>query len=278
MLFRHPGDDLVLLRELLLERGDLGLELGGPGRGGGRLECCGGVLEELLLSVVEQAGLKVVLFAELRDGDLVDVVAAEKSGLLLGGERSAGLAGHGLSRCRSYGGGGESHASAGAVQLYVGTEGWVLCYDVRSGDEAWAVDCGAQIVALDAHPGGVDVLAGARVLAFDPRGEAGPIVSVDPGEMHLRRVGAKRYIATPAAVYRLVAEERPALLYACRAHALHVREGGLQALVEGPPGTVLVEDDGLAMVWPFPDATTHLVAPWGRNEWAITPLTGRGGV
>jgi hypothetical protein len=163
-------------------------------------------------------------------------------------------------------------------RLYVGTEGWVLCYDVRFGDEAWAVDCGAPIVALDAHPGGVDVLAGARVLAFDPRGEAGPIVSVDPGAMHLRRVGAKRYIATPAGVYRLVAEERPALLYACRARALHVREGGLHALVEGPPGTVLAEDDGLAMVWPFPDATTHLLAPWGRDEWAITPLTGRGGL
>jgi len=118
VLFRHPGDDLVLLRELLLERGDLGLELRGPGRGGGRLECGGGVLEELLLPVVEQAGLKVVLFAELRDGDLVDVVAAKKSGLLLGGERSAGLTGHGLSRCRSYGGGGESHASAGAVHFH----------------------------------------------------------------------------------------------------------------------------------------------------------------
>jgi len=32
------------------------------------------------------------------------------------------------------------------------------------------------------------------------------------------------------------------------------------------------------MVWPFPDATTHLVAPWGRDEWAITPLKGRGGL
>jgi hypothetical protein len=59
--------------------------------------------------------LKVVLLADLRYGDLLDVVATEQSGLLLGGERSAGLAGHGLSRCRSYGGGEESHASAGAV-------------------------------------------------------------------------------------------------------------------------------------------------------------------
>ena len=64
MLFGHPGDDLVFLRELLLKRGDLGLELRGTGRGGGRLECCGGVLEELLLPVIEQAGLKVGLFAE----------------------------------------------------------------------------------------------------------------------------------------------------------------------------------------------------------------------
>ena len=163
-------------------------------------------------------------------------------------------------------------------RLYVGTDGWVVCFDVRSGDEVWAADCGAPILALDAHVSGVDVLAGARVLAFDPRGEAGPVAPVAPGATQLRRVGAKRYIAAPTGVYRLVAGEKPALLYACRCHGLYERDGALQALVEGPPGTVLVEDDGLAMVWPFADAAAHLVAPWGRAEWAVAPLEGRGGL
>ena len=119
MLFGHPGDDLVLLGELLLQGRDLRLERCGARRGSRRLECGDGVLEELLLPVVEETRLKVVLFADLRDGHLIDVVASQECGLLLGGEGSAGLAGHGLSRCRSYGGGGESHASAGAVQSQV---------------------------------------------------------------------------------------------------------------------------------------------------------------
>jgi hypothetical protein len=80
VLLGDPGDDGVLLCDLLLQ--GLHLRLKGLGRGDGRLRLQGGggVLEQLLLPVVEEAGLKVVLLAELGDGDLVDVVAAEKGG------------------------------------------------------------------------------------------------------------------------------------------------------------------------------------------------------
>ncbi len=116
MLLGDPRDVGVLLGDLLLQ--GLALRLQGLRRGGGRgrLQRGGCILEELLLPVVEETRLEIVLLAELGDGDLVNVVAPEDGGLLVGGERSARLVGHGLSWSRSYGGGGESHASAGAVE------------------------------------------------------------------------------------------------------------------------------------------------------------------
>ena len=116
MLLGDPGDDRVLLGDLLLKGLDLGLE--GPRRRGGlwRAQRARSVLEELALPVVEEARLQVVLLAELRDGDLVDVVATEDGGLLVGRERSAGFAGHGVSWCRFLCGGKESRDRAGSVQ------------------------------------------------------------------------------------------------------------------------------------------------------------------
>ena len=92
MLLSHPGDHLVLLGDDAVLAGELlfkGLDLADEllrGRGGARLQRRDSVLEEALLLVVEHAGLKVVLFAELRHRDLLDVVPREKGGLLLGGE------------------------------------------------------------------------------------------------------------------------------------------------------------------------------------------------
>ncbi|MES2639161.1 MAG: hypothetical protein V4850_06745 [Myxococcota bacterium] len=160
-------------------------------------------------------------------------------------------------------------------RLYAGLGDWLVCLDVRTGAEVWAEDCGAPVTALDAHPDGVDVLAGEQALLFDPRGAQGAAAAVGRVGSLLRRVGALRYVGAEGGIWRLAPGERPALLFACTCDALHVRDGALQALVQGPNGTVLVEDDGMPMVWPFVEAGAHHTAPWGRTDWAVTP---RGGV
>ncbi len=115
--------------------------LEGRGWRGGlwRAQRARGVLEELALSVVEQARLQVLLLAELRDGDLVDVVATEDGGLLVGRERSAGFAGNGVSRCRFLCDGGKSRDWAGGkFALYRGLA--ALQHYVRVAHDAWQVD------------------------------------------------------------------------------------------------------------------------------------------
>ncbi|MDP2310544.1 MAG: hypothetical protein Q8P18_31285 [Pseudomonadota bacterium] len=163
-------------------------------------------------------------------------------------------------------------------RLYAGIEDWLVCFDVRTGTEAWAEDCGAPVTALDAHADGVDLVAGDQALFFGPRGEPGAASAVGRTGGHLRRVGALRYVGAEGGIWRIAPGERPTLLYACTCTALHVRNGALQALAEGPTGTVVVEDDGVAMVWPFVEARAHLVEPWGHTEWAVAPRAGANGL
>lgn len=87
MLLHQLPEDLVLALELRLEDQDLLLEagLGGALSSPRALERSVALLEELLLPAVEGAGLELVLVAELRDGNLVDEVAAKDHDLLLGG-------------------------------------------------------------------------------------------------------------------------------------------------------------------------------------------------
>lgn len=163
-------------------------------------------------------------------------------------------------------------------RLYVGLDDWLVCMDVRSGVEVWAEDCGARVTALHAHTDGVDVLAGDKALFFDPRGTSPSTDTVARNGTLLCRVGALRYVAAPGGIWRLAPGKRPTLLYGCTCTALHVRDGALQAVAEGPTGTVLVEDDGVAMVWSFFEAGAHHVAPRGAAEWAVAPRAGANGV
>lgn len=163
-------------------------------------------------------------------------------------------------------------------RLYVGMDEWLVCFDVRTGAEVWAEDCGAPVTGVDAHGDGVDVFAGSRVLTFDPRGGAGVEVALGAAGSLLRRVGGLRYVGAEGGIWRIAPGERPTLLFACTCTALHLRDGALQAVAQGPTGTVIVEDDGLAMVWPFVEAGAHHVAPWGGREWAVVPRTGTNGL
>lgn len=163
-------------------------------------------------------------------------------------------------------------------RLYVGFGEWLVCLDAKTGAEVWGEECAGLVAALHAHPGGVDALVGPRVLAFDPRGVAGPPVAMGRTGSTLLRVGAIRYVGADDGIWRLVPGERPALLYACASPTLYDRDGAFRALAVGPPGTVLVEDDGMPLVWPFADAEAHLIAPWGLAEWAVVPREGRGGL
>ncbi len=163
-------------------------------------------------------------------------------------------------------------------RLYMGLQDWIVCLDVRTGVEVWAADCGERVVALDAHLDGVDVLAGKRLCAFDPRGVPGDITDL-PGPGHrIRRIAARRYVTSKAGIWRVSPGERPTLHYACACDELYVRDGALQAIAQGPTGTVLVEDDCLAMVWPFVDAASHHVAAWGRTDWVVAPRAGTNGL
>lgn len=168
--------------------------------------------------------------------------------------------------------------AAARRRLYVGSDEWVACVDARTGAEVWAEACGADVTALIAHADGVEALAGGRLHRFDAFGRPGDGVYVGREAAHLCRGGADRYVGAPDGIWRIASGERPALLYGCRVHTLVERAGAMQAVVDGPSGTVIVEDDGVPLVWPFPDAATHTMAPWGATEWAVAPLTGRGGV
>ncbi|MDP2317543.1 MAG: hypothetical protein Q8P41_31955 [Pseudomonadota bacterium] len=173
----------------------------------------------------------------------------------------------------------EPHALARhGRRLYAGIGEWLVCLDARTGGAVWSVDCGAPVSALDAHAEGVDALAADQLVSLDPRGAVVSSVSVGRRGGLLRRVGGIRYVAAEDGIWRIPPGERAALLYACVCHGLYDRAGRLHALGEGAPGTVLIEDDGLAMVWPFADAASHLIAPWGKAEWAVAPRAGRGGL
>ncbi len=168
--------------------------------------------------------------------------------------------------------------AAAGRRLYVAADEWLACVDLRSGAEVWAVELGAPPTALEARAEGVTVAAEGGLTSYDPHGRLLSLVPVEGPCRAIRSVGAGRYVATPRGIYRLLPNERPAMLYACAPSALHDRDGALQALAQGPGGTVLVEDEGLPLVWRFPDAEGHHLAPWGRVEWAVAPRSGRGGV
>jgi len=107
---------VVLLRERRLQGLVFALQVLLPRtRGRGGLKGASEVLESLLLPVVEDAGLQLVLLAELRNGDRVHEMPPEDGDLLLGGELATGLTGRGFFTCRSLCSGGESQDSLGAV-------------------------------------------------------------------------------------------------------------------------------------------------------------------
>jgi hypothetical protein len=83
MLLHQFGDDLVLALELVAQGGDGPLEVA-VGSGALPLEGGRSVLEELLLSEVEQRGRELMLVAEVRDGDVVDQVPPQDGDLLDG--------------------------------------------------------------------------------------------------------------------------------------------------------------------------------------------------
>jgi hypothetical protein len=101
------GRRASFLRVLCQRSGELGfqvidflsellLSLGWPGAGR-RLEDTGQVLKHLPLPLVEQAGLELMLVAQVRDGHLVDQMPLQDGGLLLRSELTArplGLFGH----------------------------------------------------------------------------------------------------------------------------------------------------------------------------------------
>ena len=94
------GDDAVFAPQSSFERLDLTLELL-LATGGGSLgrQGLGGVVEELALPLVEDAGLELVLVTEVGDRDLVGEVPTQDGGLVLGGEAAAFLSwAHGTPR------------------------------------------------------------------------------------------------------------------------------------------------------------------------------------
>src|SRR6476661_8869866 len=81
MFFHQFRDDLVLALELVAQGRDEA-EVLALGSGVLALEGDGAVLEELLLPGVEQRGRELMLVAEVRDGDVVDQMAAKDGHLL----------------------------------------------------------------------------------------------------------------------------------------------------------------------------------------------------
>jgi hypothetical protein len=163
-------------------------------------------------------------------------------------------------------------------RLYVGWGARLACLDLHTGGAAWDEPLAAEVRALAAHPDGVDVLTDDGVELWGAHGDHGDRVSSGRPGTALRRVGHVRYVSAADGVWRLTPGERPVLLYGCASPALFERAGTLHALADGPGGTVLVEDAGVPLVWPFPKAASHFVAPWGAAEWAVAPRVGRGGI
>lgn len=162
-------------------------------------------------------------------------------------------------------------------RLYAAVGDTLACIDLRTGAPVWSNEVGA-IRALDAHPDGVDTCVDTSVVSYDVYGGPMAPAPLRHAPRHIRRVGPFRYAATDDTLWKLAPGAAPTQLLATRTLALHDRDGALQALADGIAGTVLVEDDGVPLVWPFPAADRHWLAPWGRAEWAVVPREGRGGV
>ena len=103
MLLHQLRQDFVLALELVLQGGDRAV-LGVVRRRApptGVREGGGAVLEELLLPAVEEGRVEAELVAQVRDGGLLQEVAAPKGDLLLGGELATGH-GHGTILRKGY--------------------------------------------------------------------------------------------------------------------------------------------------------------------------------
>ena len=83
MLVHDRADDLVLLREFLLQRLYLALELFLPGRTSAALQHLCSFLEELLLPAIEHRRVEPVAVTHIRDRRPLQQVLAQDRDLLL---------------------------------------------------------------------------------------------------------------------------------------------------------------------------------------------------
>lgn len=168
--------------------------------------------------------------------------------------------------------------AAAGRRVYLAADGIVACIDARTGTELWGVELPAPVAALAAHSDGVDVAAGDRIRGFAPDGTpTGEQGGVDASSA-LLTLPAARYAAGPGGVWRLDGRPRPTCLTTHACVGMYARDGRFQAIVDGGEGTLLLEDEGLPLLWPFPERGGHLVAPYDRAEWAVAPLRGPSGV
>lgn len=161
-------------------------------------------------------------------------------------------------------------------RLYVAFDDLLACLDLLTGSRVWMVETGGPVAAMAAHANGVDVLVGAGLLGFDGAGAAGPVLRLPAACGFLTRGRLGVYVGGTEGVWRVDARAARVSVLSCA--ALYTRDEGVQALVDGGEGTLLVEDEGLPLVWSFPERARHLLAPYGRSDWAVAPREGRGGV